>query len=635
MCGIAGFCGTSRKVRDGGEEAILQRMTNALRHRGPDDTGIWLSPDKEVVLGHTRLSILDLSPNGHQPMTGSAGNIIVYNGEIYNFAELKERFQGHSFKSTSDTEVLLKCYEAYGEKCVEYLNGMFAFALWDPGHKRLLLARDRVGIKPLYYTTLGGVFAFASEIKALLTLPWITAELDEQALSEFLAFNHVTPPATMFRGICKFHPGHRMVVDASGILDYGPFWTPRWTETLDGDVSDLQGQLLKQLQDSVRRQMVADVPVGTFLSGGVDSSGIVAIASGHSTVPLTTYSIGFEGAPEYNELGYAQQVARQYKTNHIERVVRRSEISEFLPRMVDIYDEPLADATSIPIFFISQLARANGTIVVLTGDGSDELFCGYQRWAKYCQVMPWYRRYLAFPGWLRRGVKTVYGSFDRSSPQFELLSQAAAGHEVYWGAGGFKSSTRETVLAPDYLRRLNGHGPYNAVLASRRRFVEAFPSARLRNDVNWLCYNGLTDAVPNFYCYRADRMGMAHSIELRVPYLDNNVVDLAFKLPAPAKLSNGQPKAILKKALEPLLPRDILYRRKMGFCVPVREWAGDVFLPYIHDNLKAFCRDTGLFREEGLRDQLRYASAGDGDYSFGLWNLYFLMAWMRRWVFRD
>src|SRR6185503_9298793 len=244
----------------------------------------------------------------------------------------------------------------------------FALALWDPARQRMLLARDRVGIKPLYYTSLGGVFAFASEIKALLALPWIRAQLDEEALSGFLAFNHVQPPGTMFKGIAKFHPGHRLIVDTSGIRSYEPFWKPAWSEEVAGNNGALEHALLHQLGDSVKRQMVSDVPVGVFLSGGVDSSGIVALASQQTTVPLTTYSIGFEGAPDYNELDYARKVARQYKTNHIERVVRKEEIAEFLPKLVDIYDEPLADATSIPIYFISQLARSNGTIVVLTGD---------------------------------------------------------------------------------------------------------------------------------------------------------------------------------------------------------------------------------------------------------------------------
>jgi asparagine synthase (glutamine-hydrolysing) len=632
MCGIAGILNLRESPLEADERSLVSRMAASQHHRGPDDMGVWISDDRRTALGHSRLSILDLSPNGHQPMIGQSGSVLTYNGELYNFHALRQRFPPETLRSTSDTEVLLRCYEADGENCLTYFNGMFAFAIWDARRKELLLARDRVGIKPLYYTTLGSVFAFASEIRALLTLPWVRRELDEEALISFLTFNYLQPPATLFKGIAKLRPGHRLIVDRSGIRSDEPFWRPIWDSELEGNDEDLRRKLLAELQDSIRRQMVSDVPVGVFLSGGVDSSGLVALASEHTTVPVRTYSIGFEGAPAYNELDYARQVAAQYKTNHIERVVRKEELAEFLPKLVDIYDEPLADATSIPIYFISQFARANGSIVVLTGDGSDELFCGYRRWTNYVKVMPWYRRYLKTPGWVRQSVKTLYGMVDHSSPKYELLRQAAAGHEVYWGAGGFKERARQSALHPDYLRRLNGHDPYASVAGARQAFRAAYPEASMRDDVNWLCWNGFTDAVPNFYCYRADRMGMAHSVEVRVPFLDNQIVDLAFSLPSASKLKQGQPKYILKKALEPYLSKELLYRRKMGFCVPIREWADEVFVRYIDEHLKGFCRQTGLFNEAGLREQLRRTSTGNVDYAFGLWNLYFLMIWMRRWI---
>lgn len=632
MCGIAGFIRLSQSPTINREEPIVERMLNALHHRGPDDGGAWSSPDHLVTLGHRRLSILDLSTNAHQPMIGTSGSVLIYNGELYNFETLRKRFRPESLCSTSDTEVLLRCFEADGEECLEYLNGMFAFAVWDPGARKLLLARDRIGIKPLYYTTMGGVFAFASEIKALLTLPWVEAQLDEEALASFLSFNHLQPPETMFKGIAKFHPGHQMVVDSSGIREYTPFWKPAWNRVAAGSDTELSTLVLHELEESVRRQMMSDVPVGAFLSGGVDSSGIVALACQNTDRPLTTYSIGFDASPDYNELYYARQVARKFKTNHIERVVKKEELAEFLPKLVDIYDEPLADATSVPIYFISQLARANGTKVVLTGDGADELFCGYRRWATQARVLPWYRAYLRCPSWLRKSARLAYGMFERSSPRYELLRQAAAGNEVYWGAGGFKEDARRDALSPEYALRLSNHDPYRRVQCARAAFRSALPNPAMQSDVNWLCYNGLIDAVPNFYCRRADSIGMAHSVELRVPFLDNEIVDLAFSLPWKSKLKRGIPKYILKKALEPLLPHEVLYRPKMGFCVPIREWANDILVPYIDQHLQSFCHETGLFREEGLRQQLRQARAGDPSFSFGLWNLYFLMAWMRKWV---
>jgi asparagine synthase (glutamine-hydrolysing) len=424
-----------------------------------------------------------------------------------------------------------------------------------------------------------------------------------------------------------------MEVEDSQIVQYKPFWTltPGSVISREGDAA-LADRVRVTLSDSIDRQMVADVPVGIFLSGGVDSSGIVALASQRTSVPLTTYSVGFQGAPDYDELAYARTIARQFKTNHVERIVERNEIAEFIPKIVDIYDEPLADATSIPIYFISELARRNGTVAVLTGDGADELFCGYRRWASYARVLPWYRGLLKTPQWARGLVKAGYAAMDSSSPKFEFLSQLAAGHEVYWGAGGFKASVVSSLLSPEYLDRIGGREPYEEIRAIRRNYIDAFgPSAKSR-DINWLCYWGFVEAVPNLYCYRADRMGMAHSIEIRVPFLDNKVVDLAFSLPDHAKLKDGVSKAVLKTALEPFLPKEILYRRKMGFCVPIREWAGDVFVGYVENHLKSFCKDTGLFREEGVRNLIKASKSGNTDYAFGLWNLYFLMAWMNKWI---
>ncbi len=631
MCGIAGFLKLGAGA-DFDNQALIARMNGVLHHRGPDDSGSWISADRTVTLGHTRLSILDLSPSGHQPMTGSSGSMLVYNGELYNFLALRKRFPAETLRSTSDTEVLLRCYEADGPKCLECLNGMFAFALWDGPRSELVLARDRVGIKPLYYTMLGGMFAFASEIKALLALPWVRAQLDEEALSDFLSFNHLRPPATMFKGISKFHPGHRMVVSAAGIKEYKAFWKPNWGPELDASDEELESLLLRKLEDSVRRQMVADVPVGVFLSGGVDSSGIVALASQVAREPISTYSVGFEGAPAYTELHHARLVAQQFKTHHTERVVRKEELAEFLPKLVEIYDEPLADATSIPIYFISELARSHGTKVVLTGDGADELFCGYRGWANQAKILPWYRAYLRSPSWLRKSARNTYGLFDQSSSRFELLRQAAAGHEVCWGAGGFRHESKRRILSPAYAARLASADCYPSVQAARRDFRSAFPLPAMQSDVNWLCHSGFSDAVPNYYCYRADRMGMAHSIELRVPYLDNTIVDLAFGLPGRLKLKNGEPKFILKAALASHLSHELLYRRKMGFCVPIREWAGETFTRYINENLETFCRETGLFNEQGLRRQVQSGVAGNSDYAFGLWNLYFLMAWMRKWM---
>ena len=632
MCGIAGILFPSRSESSVGLPS-LESMLNRIKHRGPDDHGTWTSADGNLFLGHRRLSILDLSANGHQPMIGPRGGVIVYNGELYNHTELRSKFSNEKLRSNSDTEVLLRCIEEEGEQALEKLNGMFAFAQWDHQRRTLLLARDRVGIKPLYYTTLGNIFAFASEIKALLVLPWVSAQLDEKALSNFLVFNHLQSPETMFKGISKVHPGHFMVVEDGKIKTYRPFWKINSAPSAQFE-SDVVKGLQDRLESSVRRQMVADVPVGVFLSGGVDSSGLVALASQRTSVPLKTYSVGFEGAPAYTELQYAREVSQRFQTEHFERVIKRNEIADFLPNIVDIYDEPLADATSIPIYFISELARQNGTIAVLTGDGADELFCGYRRWVRQVKALKLYRKLLATPQWARTFLRNSYGVVDSTSPRYEFLNQASHGHEVYWGAGGFKLSALQSILAPDYVKRLNDSSPYDQIRSARSKFKETFPGLLGKSEINWLCYYGFQDAVPNFYCHRADRMGMAHSIEIRVPYLDNEIVDFAFGIPPASKLDGGIPKAVLKRALEKDLPHDILYRRKMGFCVPVREWCTDIFLPYLDSRISHFCRETGIFQEAGLRRLIDETRAGNPNHAFSLWNLFFFIRWMDRWILK-
>src|SRR5690606_18244337 len=329
----------------------------ALAHRGPDDEGAWHDPHRGVHLGHRRLSILDLSEAGHQPMRTPRGTTIVFNGEIYNFEELKASLlPGERFASHTDTEVLLRLYERFGDDVLRHLNGMFAFALWDPGRGRLLLARDRVGIKPLYYTRQGGVFAFASEVRALLTLPWVRAALDEEALYHFLTYSKVMPPRTMFRDIYKLRPGHKMVVEVGGAARGEAHCESYWEvayENLDGVSEEaLEDRLFEALRRSVGYRMISDVPVGAFLSGGVDSSAVVALMAERTRHPVSTYSIGFEGAPGFDESAEARRVAERFGTRHHARVVTPQDIRDFVPRVADVYDEPLADATSIPLYFL-------------------------------------------------------------------------------------------------------------------------------------------------------------------------------------------------------------------------------------------------------------------------------------------
>lgn len=633
MCGINGFLNqTGVALAD--PEGYVAAMNRALAHRGPDDEGAWHDPDRGVHLGHRRLSILDLSAAGHQPMQTPRGTTIVFNGEVYNFRELKrDLLVGERFASHTDTEVLLRLYERDGEGMLEHLNGMFAFALWDPDRGGLFLARDRVGIKPLYYTQQGGVFAFSSEIRALLTLPWVNAALDEEALYHFLTYTKVMPPRTMFEGIYKLRPGHKLFVRPGGPVAPEPYWEVAY-ENLDREPeAALQDRLLDGLRQSVGYRMISDVPVGAFLSGGVDSSAIVALMAERAAHPIKTYSVGFEGAPDYDELDPARRVSALFGTDHHERVVTAQDIRDFLPRIVEIYDEPLADATSIPIHFISQMARREGTTVVLTGDGADELFSGYRNWQRYVRLYPYYRAFARLPRPLKRLAAGAYRAYDAGSPNAEILARAADDQEFFWGgARGFKESVKRDFLSPAYSARVAHLDSYDEMLGFRRRFEAVGMNGRRRRDVDWMCYLGAKSIVPDYYLYRADRLGMANSIELRVPFLDHHLVNYALSLPGGLKVRDGEPKYVLKKALEAILPRDVLYRKKMGFCVPLQEWAGEIMVDYLEREGAAFCERTGVFSEAGLRRQLDAARAGSAHYTSTLWSVYFLASWINRWI---
>lgn len=634
MCGISGlfnYGGVSRSIH----ASLIATMNAAIAHRGPDDEGVWESPDHRVLLGHRRLSILDLSANGHQPMVGPRGSVVVFNGEIYNFQELRPQVAGPPLRSASDTEVLLRLYEQSGLKCVDDLNGMFAFALWDPVRETLLLVRDRIGIKPLYYTTQGGIFAFSSEIKALLTLPWVRAELDEEALYHFLTFNHLSPPQTMFRGIHKLRPGHLLEVDRGGVGAERPYWEVSYDATLPPDEAGLAVHIEEALRKSVRYQMVSDVPVGAFLSGGVDSSAVVALMSEVSSAPLRTFTIGFENAATYDERDHARRIAERFRTEHHERVVTREEIVDFLPRIVGIYDEPLADATSIPVWFLAQLARQTGTKVILTGDGADELFCGYRNWLQYHRLQGAYRALVALPGPARRAVAGLGGLLHEDSALQEILRRAARGQEFFWGgAGGLKDSTRRQVLSAGYAARMAGHDLHAHVAEFRRYFARVAGADRQRSMVDWMSFVGLKDIVPNFYMYRADRLGMAHSVELRVPFLDHHFVRTALSVAGDWKVRGGEPKFILKRALRGLVPHEALYRRKQGFCVPLEIWMQGSIVDHLERRADSFCAETGLFNAQGIRQLVAQARAGKSGVVHGLWNLYFLMNWFDGWLLR-
>lgn len=634
MCGINGIYGFGSSIDQGA--TVIGEMNRCIAYRGPDDRGSWHNQSGDLHFGHLRLSILDLSPEGHQPMFGRDGSVIVFNGEIFNYRELKDRFfKDVKLHSTSDTEVLLLLYEKFGYSCVDYLNGMFAFAIWDPKKEELFLARDRAGKKPLYYSTLNGRFSFSSEVKSLLKCPWIPARLDEEALYHFLTFNMLPPPMTMFHGIQKLEPGHLMVVRKNGSVESRQYWNVSYDAAYDKkSEAELSDMIYQGLERSVRYRMVSDVTVGAFLSGGVDSSAIVAMMTQLTGRSVRTYSVGFAGQENYNELSYAREVADRFNTDHHETIVSANDIEEFLPKIIDVFDEPMADATCIPIYFISRQARADNTIVVLTGDGSDELFAGYRNWRKYIRLFPKYEMLRKMPAFVRKGLLAGSEIMAGESNATEMFTRLAKDQDFFWGgAKSFKESVKSSFLSEDYKKRLSVKDSYPVIEKYKNEFeLLKKQSTREFTYTDWMCYLGFRFIIPNYYLYRMDHIGMANSIEIRTPFLDYEFVNSALSVPSKYKLVNDEPKYILKRSLERILPNEILYRKKMGFCVPLREWAGHLMIDYIEKNLRAFCEEHPQFNRVRLEELLARLKKGDESSVNRLWTLYFLIAWFKRWL---
>ncbi len=632
MCGINGLFSIGTPL-PGNTAELISNMNKAIAHRGPDDSGCHVDTGAGFALGHQRLSIIDLSASGHQPMTDEMGNFMVFNGEIYNYADLKKNLPERNFKSQSDTEVLMQLYAKKGHGALDALNGMFAFGYYDRKKEELFLARDRAGKKPLYFTAMNGIFAFSSEIRALLTLPWVKAIPDNDALYNFLTFNQLDPPQTMFRNISKLAPAECMTVGKRGIKERKSYWEVNYTDHSGYTESELANQVFDELKKAVDYRMVADVPVGAFLSGGVDSSAVVALMRQSTAMPVKTYSVGFEGQPDYDERIYAQQISKQFNTEHFEKTVGAADIANLLPRIADIFDEPLADATCIPIYFISKLARENGTIVVQTGDGADELFAGYRGWKKYRDWYPWFHRLSSLPSFMLGPVAALAGNRNEESPKNEILSRALHKQEFFWGgAKAFKEHTKKNFLDAGWVNNLSDPDSYSVIKKHRDAFEKLRKQNRRLDDTDWMCYLGFKFQVPSKYLHRMDRLGMANSIEIRTPFLDYNLVNKALSIPSSFKIKNGEPKYILKKSLERILPHDILYRKKMGFCVPLREWAGEIMLDYVEQHMHEFCSNTGIFSEAGLKKHVNEIRNGNTTYTNNLWTVYFLMAWFKKWM---
>jgi asparagine synthase (glutamine-hydrolysing) len=620
MCGIAGvvFHDRARAV-DPGE---LKRMCDAIVHRGPDDEGFFL--DGHVGLGVRRLSIIDLV-TGHQPIGSEDGRVwVVFNGEIYNYRELRRELEarGHTFRTGSDTEVIVHAYEEDGEDCVKRFNGMFAFALWDRRDRRLIIARDRLGVKPLYYFLDDHRLVFGSELKAILEHRDVPRSIDREALDGFLTFEYVPAPLSIFEGIRKLPPGHLLCLEG-GKAAVRRYWDLRFAPARGGE-RELGPALYDLLKDAVRLRLVSDVPLGAFLSGGIDSSTIVCMMSELMDRPVKTFSIGFDD-PSYDELGYARMVAARFHTDHQELVIRPN-VADLVQGLVRHLDEPLADVSVFPTYLVSELARRDVT-VVLSGDGGDELFAGYD-WYVADKLARYYAR---LPARLRTAV--IPALVGRLSPGAQkkgpvnMLKRFVEGAALperleHFRWSMFLTETEKRALYGEDLRRALGDVDGGARVACALGFAaEADPLWRQQvADIKTY----LADDI----LVKVDRMSMAHSLEARTPFLDYRVVEFAAALPSALRLRGFTTKYLLRRAMAAKLPRAVLTRGKQGFSIPMKNWLRHELRPLMEDVLSpARLRDAGLFDPAYVETLKAQHLAGVANHAHRLWSLMIFEIW--------
>ena len=627
MCGFVGIFETRdrRKI----DAALLARMNDALTHRGPDDCGYHTAPG--IGLGHRRLSIIDLS-GGRQPMFNEDGSVaVVYNGEIYNFQELTKelRAAGHRFKTLCDTEVIVHAWEEWGTNCVKRFRGMFAFALWDENQETLFLARDRLGIKPLYYSVLpSGALLFGSELKALLCHPDLPRKIDPCAVEDYLAYGYIPDPKTIYSNVVKLAPAHFVAFKRNASLPSPRAYWDLSFEARNGlTESQACEELIALLSEAVQIRMIADVPLGAFLSGGVDSSSVVAMMAGHSASPVNSFSIGFEQA-DHDESDYATEVARTYRTRHYSHKVNADSF-DLVDGLAKIFDEPFADSSAIPTYRLSAMTREQVT-VALSGDGGDEVLAGYRRHLWHHKEEQVRAR---IPARFRRPIfgllGSIYPKMDWAPQPLRAKStlQALARDSI----GGYFDSV--SIVADDLRRNLYSETMRRDLQGYHAREVLAghMGDAPADDHLGRVQYADIKTYLPGDILTKVDRVSMANSLEVRVPFLDHHFVEWAARLPAELRLKGREGKYILKKAMEDRLPHDVLYRRKMGFAVPLRSW----FRGPLRDRVRASLTcgklsETGYFDMDFIAKQVDQHQAGTRDHSAMIWALVMFESFLRQ-----
>lgn len=641
MCGICGILDYSR-AETGIDEALLKRMTDVISHRGPDDAGYYISGDRKIGLGFRRLAIIDLSPAGHQPMSSSQSKEdtsvwIVFNGEIYNHADLRAELEqkGYKYQSKTDTETILYGYMEWGTKIFSKMLGMWSIAIWDGRTKHLICARDRIGIKPFYYTFQNGRFLFGSEIKSILQHPAITAELDEEGLNYYLTFLMSAAPGTMFKRIEKLEPGHLLVVRSDGSYTKEKYWdildycsdADKLPENVDE--KEVAQEIIRLLRQSIKDRMMSDVPFGVFLSGGIDSSVNVALMAELMNRPVETFTVGFKELEKYNELAYAHKIVDKFKTNHHEILIDHSDALEIFETLAWHTDEPNGDPVCIPLYFLSKIARESGTIVLQVGEGSDEEFGGYGYMLRDTKLYKGlWTAYFNLPRFLKKQIyflASLLYSPQHRYQQIEYFRRAAYDEDLIWGG---------TVnLTEEHKKRLTSSIKFSSGWKLRNNYDQDLQKQGLVHDfLQRLILLEFRHRLPELLLMRVDKVSMAHSIEARVPFLDHRLVQYAMTIPQSLKLRNNTTKYILKKAVEGIIPKEIIYRPKQGFNAPMTEWLRGplkqfAFERIFNSRLKNEKMFDYTFIKQLFSDNLRGRNNGQI-----IWTILNLTIWWEQWI---
>lgn len=610
-------------------------MRDTMVHRGPDGAGVWVAEDGRIGLGHRRLAVIDLTDAAAQPMSDADGSVqVVFNGEIYNHMELRRELEaaGHRFRTDhSDTEVIVHGFKQWGIDCIERFRGMFAFALWDARDDALWLVRDRIGIKPLYWTRAGGRLLFASEIKALLADPAVPRRVNEEALFHYLSFLTTPAPDTLFDGIHKLAGGCWVRIDSGGTTRTERYWDAlaNAEDHHHEDDGALATRVLEELRTSVALRKISDVPVGVFLSGGIDSSTNAALFAEGATGAVKTFCIGYDRdyGSYANELAYARKVAEWVGAEHHEMRLTVEHLIEFLPRMVELQDEPIADPVCVPLYYVSELARKHGVTVCQVGEGADELFWGYPNWKRALKLQK-LNDALPLPGFTKRlGLAVLRLAGKEDSQPYDWLARAAAGQPVFWGgAEGFSHAAKMRILSPRLREKFAGRTSWEAIAPIRARFEDA-AAIRKRGRLDWMTYLDLNFRLPELLLMRVDKMSMGVGLECRVPFLDHRFVELAMGVPEEAKTRGGTVKHLLKRAVRGLIPDEIIDRPKQGFGVPVHEWLMQRLGAYAEEAVETFLAETDYLDADAARALIR---GRDG--AVTAWYVLNLALWWQRWI---